>query len=62
MSKMKKRPYQLYVEKNMKRIGGKNKFIKECERVIRNLSDYPKDNIHQLIWWCGVIRYLKSIK
>jgi hypothetical protein len=55
------KPYQKYAASKMIEMNGKSNFIKELENTIRELSEYPSDNLHQLIFFCGVLRYLKSI-
>jgi hypothetical protein len=54
----KKLPYQLYVERNIKKLGEKT-FITEAENAVRELAEFPSADIHQLIFFCNVLRYVK---
>ncbi len=55
------KPYQKYVTDNLIKMKGKTNFILECSNSIRDLSEFPIENLNQIIFFCGVLRYLKSL-
>ena len=56
-----KKPYQKYVQDNIFDMGVKTAFITECCNTIKTLSEYPEENMNQLMFFIGVLRYLKSL-
>ncbi len=55
------KPYQKYVETNIIKMNGKTNFIDECSKTITDLSIHPLDNLNQIMFFCGVLRYLKRL-
>jgi hypothetical protein len=54
-------PYQKYAESKIIEMGGKNAVISELDKSIKELAEYPSENLNQIIFYCGVLRYLKSL-
>lgn len=55
------KPYQKYAESKMIEMGGKTKFIESLCNTIKELAEYAEANLHQLVFYIGVLRYLKSL-
>jgi len=55
------KPYQKFATDKMIEMGGKTRFIEQLNETIKELAEYPSENLNQIIFYCGVLRYLKSL-
>ncbi len=49
-----------YCENNIITLGGKDKFEKELCETIKELSEYPSENLEQIIFFCKALKFIKS--